>query len=516
MIKNITYGRVIDNSVIVPVAPQVQIKKVVIRDDAVVVSRSGGADTERAKILYSRSSSLISVHNVNADAQILSYSEVLSLMRDSYNKLKNSERDECAILVCGGTGAGKSTLVNHLFGRDLIAVPIKNTSLFQIECSNPIAKIGGSYRSSTLIPDRFTCDSVVNQQSFVLWDCPGFKDNREGANIVNTFSINKIGKYCAEKVKVLIVVSESEIEGPARAGSFRDSIRAVREIFSDINLEGKSVFCFTKAMEITDYDLVLTQVAKDTALHDDRELILSIVRNNSYVVFDCPSDVGPVSSNVANVITQKLNNCSSVENQKLRPVLSHEDKLYLKGFAEYLGKKIAPIINFIISEITKSGLSGLEEFERLSTALNNHLPEIVANSRSNPWSQIKSAVDCLENLASTLHGKRPKVLDEKLEDMNFVFIEIFEDLYGAIGDDDYEEAKSTAAEQLQTVLFDRLSSLCDRIPLMKESIKEANDKWSNVSSFKKFFCCLKASDFVSENALSVYQDKVSQMNSQFV
>jgi len=66
---------------------------------------------------------------------------------------KHIEQEESdigvSVLVCGDTGAGKSTIINYLLDRELFAKEKENSYQLVIECRNPVSNIGHQNKSET-------------------------------------------------------------------------------------------------------------------------------------------------------------------------------------------------------------------------------------------------------------------------------------------------------------------------------------------------------------------------------
>jgi energy-coupling factor transporter ATP-binding protein EcfA2 len=109
------------------------------------------------------------------------------------------------VLMLGNTGAGKSTFVNYMAGRRLVAVS-KNMRQV-IDCEDPVVKIGhGVATSETAEPDFYVGEG--DTEGLVLCDCPGFMDTR-GAQIEvkNAYSLKLLAERSGGVKAIFIFVN---------------------------------------------------------------------------------------------------------------------------------------------------------------------------------------------------------------------------------------------------------------------------------------------------------------------
>ena len=95
------------------------------------------------------------------------------------------------LILIGVTGAGKSTVVNYLAGKQLEAIEDKyEDDEYYIEVSDAIKgiEIGKGKSSCTKMPARW-----ISNKKVAYWDCPGFSDT-EGPvqDITNAYYISKL------------------------------------------------------------------------------------------------------------------------------------------------------------------------------------------------------------------------------------------------------------------------------------------------------------------------------------
>jgi ribosome biogenesis GTPase A len=86
-----------------------------------------------------------------------------------------SERQkQNAVLVVGGTGAGKSTLVNYLVGKRMVRTKVTGSLQYGYTCEDPVVEIGHGFQSMTSSPQAIPL--VYGLRPLTLIDCPGFHD----------------------------------------------------------------------------------------------------------------------------------------------------------------------------------------------------------------------------------------------------------------------------------------------------------------------------------------------------
>lgn len=80
-------------------------------------------------------------------------------------------KDMDVVLLLGGTGNGKSTVMNMIAGSKIFVAYDDNNGDWKFEAKPSIALIGHN-NSMTFIPNYWQGNSLR------VYDCPGFNDNR--------------------------------------------------------------------------------------------------------------------------------------------------------------------------------------------------------------------------------------------------------------------------------------------------------------------------------------------------
>ncbi|KAJ6255731.1 death domain-associated protein [Anaeramoeba flamelloides] len=206
------------------------------------------------------------------------------------NKNKNNGRNEKIvqkslnepklnnILFIGGTGAGKSTLINYLLGYKFelksdensntkYLTPIKNQDF------GKFFKIGYTTISQTLFPEMVKMKTAKNE--IILTDSPGFFDNRsDNLKICSSLGIPFILDLTKQITCIVIVISSNSIYDN-KAGRFRlifktlnEMLKKPEQLIKKKSYNSPILFAITKPSSETDFkadksrDLIYTKVAQ--------------------------------------------------------------------------------------------------------------------------------------------------------------------------------------------------------------------------------------------------------------
>ena len=260
---------------------------------------------------------------------------------------KETKLEDVAVLVCGDTGAGKSTLVNCLLEQMPIAKSKKHTKEFLIEYESPLAKLGASGVSLTSIPQRY---GLVDK---VYWDCPGFEDNRGGmTDIANAFGISKLDEK-AKSFKVLAVIEENSFLS-RRGQLFRSMISKISKMFPDEKeLENKIVFCFTKTDKIKDYQKELIIISKEpnNLEPEHRSFLKSIAEKEHFVLFPKPKKEGVIDNFYKENLVQKLEISKAITSH-IAPIISPSSLIKMNSLQDYCNDRAKSLLFNISEEVS--------------------------------------------------------------------------------------------------------------------------------------------------------------------
>ena len=144
---------------------------------------------------------------------------------------KAHEKD--VIIFIGNTGAGKSTMVNFLYGCEMQEQSAKELQLKLLEPvitvkGKELMPIGHTKQSKTFMP-QIENDAPNN---FTYIDCPGFLDNRgPEINIANAVNIKNAIKE-AKSVKVIILISYASLKAD-RSRGLNDMLKISSSLFGN-------------------------------------------------------------------------------------------------------------------------------------------------------------------------------------------------------------------------------------------------------------------------------------------
>lgn len=201
-----------------------------------------------------------------------SASDIAQRVREEFNRnaaLLNAAKDRDIVAFLGNTGAGKSTLVNLLAGKE-IRVGDDEEDYILVNPHDPTAMVIGTGGSSeTLYPKSI---DVGNLRFF---DLPGFNDT-DGSerNLVNAAFIRKI-LLDAASVRLVFVVGQDQFTAD-RSASVRQMFNCLNQLFvveGNTNLVDNGVFVATKVTcapqaEMTEFLLKKTDSQDKAALND--------------------------------------------------------------------------------------------------------------------------------------------------------------------------------------------------------------------------------------------------------
>ncbi len=175
------------------------------------------------------------------DRSDLTYHRVKAMLDDHLEanpRLLDSSVGKDIVVFLGNTGAGKSTLINYLSGKDLKVDDFGNIVQNSFDPSAMV--IGNSDGSETFLP-RF-----VEANGFLFYDLPGFRDTRGTArNLVNACFIKAIMEN-ARSVRLVFVAGIGEVT-EIRGSSFKELYRQATQLIPQKSIETFSALVITKS-----------------------------------------------------------------------------------------------------------------------------------------------------------------------------------------------------------------------------------------------------------------------------
>ena len=168
-----------------------------------------------------------------------------SLSQEGPAIIRQAQNEDIVVFV-GNTRGGKSTLVNHVMGNKLKVIEDEDSFKPIIVKAFPDPKdmlgpkIGSSAMAETTVPKKWMGPKMI------IWDCPGFGDNRGiDQDIINAFYVKELLSH-ANSVKFVLVSAFDELNVD-NIKQFTDLIKGVGNMLPNLPqlIEGISIV-FTK------------------------------------------------------------------------------------------------------------------------------------------------------------------------------------------------------------------------------------------------------------------------------
>jgi len=182
--------------------------------------------------------------------------------------LLNSAKGQHIVAFLGNTGAGKSTLVNFLAGKEMKVSEDEEDYVLANPEDKTAMLIGTGGKSETLYPKS------IDVEGLRFFDLPGFNDT-DGSerNLVNAAFTRQI-LLDAASVRLVFVVGQDQFTAD-RSASIKQMFNCLKQLFivdEGINLVNEGVFVATKTTwnektELTDF------LIKKTNTQDKEELV---------------------------------------------------------------------------------------------------------------------------------------------------------------------------------------------------------------------------------------------------
>lgn len=264
---------------------------------------------------------------------------LLEIFKQIDLEVANSQQKEL-ILVIGGTGAGKTTLINYLAGVELIGKKLTNSKKLVIdtlENESSASKIGHNFTSTTKIPIM-----VQDRGSSRLYiDCPGFEDTSGAvADIIHAFSINAL-HHNADQVKFIVVIDEPSLIGASRGLAFKKLLQNLTELFDNEELvRDNTLFVLTKARDIEDFRQYLHESIISSLVAQDKLTWLLSSQSLKVAVFNMPSNIGLLDDSDRNLILSELERLEYISKPELNIRVSSSAFLLLQQLGLVIDEKI--------------------------------------------------------------------------------------------------------------------------------------------------------------------------------
>ena len=247
--------------------------------------------------------------------------------------MASKARPEDIAIFIGTTKAGKSTLINYMLGNELVGERQQRfTPVTITKTGNYGPTIGEGSSSETIIPTRWDNSHLL--PDLVLWDAPGFEDNRGPVqDITNAYYIFELFRKI-HSVKIVLVVDFNDINTD-RVNPFLSLLQSVKNLlhtriracFSSI------VVAFTKVPSILNdcpvdvpliCEMIDHKILKNRTLEislEGRKLVAHLMKNPQQIGLFKMAGVGPLGPEIGKGVTQAILGAQSVSSDILRDVV---------------------------------------------------------------------------------------------------------------------------------------------------------------------------------------------------
>ena len=265
---------------------------------------------------------------------------------------------ERSVIMIGDTGVGKSTLINLLAGVSLRAVYDATTGRSSIDAPKELDGfiIGHKLQSETFVPRKWVKDGVM------YWDCPGFLDNRGGAQeIANATCIQKIFAT-SRQVKILIMIADSDIMTDPRVIKLRSFVQLLDELFlGSVDSIQHSISLIVsrspKNRKVVHVQNIIRRVIEELNIEGPPKLLLESLCANPISIFQKPDEGVAGVIDTTSTRTEILGNIDRIpyaENIKVNICISEHGKQIAIASYDILAMYIRKNIDFFLKAFKES------------------------------------------------------------------------------------------------------------------------------------------------------------------
>jgi len=175
-------------------------------------------------------------------ANIKTPAEVIKIIREAQKEVR-SMQDREVVLVVGNTGAGKSTFINFMAGKQQ-TVGVSSSGDQIVETIDPITVEGHGNKAETTYPHVYS----IGTPPLHFCDCPGFRDNRGNeVEIANAAALSQLAKTC-KRIKCLVLCIEFSNAKAVRSEALDDTIETTLAFLGQDTLIDSVFLLFTKTI----------------------------------------------------------------------------------------------------------------------------------------------------------------------------------------------------------------------------------------------------------------------------
>lgn len=190
------------------------------------------------------------IKNVTSNVNL---NKMEALIKEAYQKV-DPIRDKDIVLIIGLTGAGKTTLIDYLLGKEMLRTKGRITSKTKANDNR------NETESNTLFAEGHSKEDL----GISYCDTPGFLETRTLEDRICTSVSLELAVKLARSIRGVIVVIEAPTLTTVRGELFRKLSEVLSILFKDpSNVYSSVQFVFTKIDKVTDYVIDLNNDKKE-------------------------------------------------------------------------------------------------------------------------------------------------------------------------------------------------------------------------------------------------------------